>query len=100
MRRSLWILAAIAGLVLAAGITVAASRLSTVQVGLSSEPLRAGESLAPAPTPVKRPARPKRRRPAPTATPTPTPTATPTPVPTIDDHGGHRGHGGGHGSDD
>jgi hypothetical protein len=52
MRRSafLWMLAALGGLVLVAGMTLAASRLSTLQVGLSSEPLQAGQALAPAAT--------------------------------------------------
>jgi len=50
MRRQtvLWILLAVLGLVVAAGVTAAAGRLSTQHVGLSSEPLSAGERLAPA----------------------------------------------------
>ena len=42
------ILLAIAGVVLVAGVTYAASTLSTQAIGLSSEPLSAGEDLAPA----------------------------------------------------
>src|SRR5688572_17476307 len=55
-RRSLlaWSLAAIAGLLVAAGITLAASELSSQQIGLSSEPLSAGDELgAPASTRVR-----------------------------------------------
>ena len=44
---ALWVLLALLGLVLAAGVTAAASRLSTQQIGLSSEPLSAGRALAP-----------------------------------------------------
>jgi hypothetical protein len=106
---ALWILAAVAGVLLVAGVTAAASSLSTQAIGLSSEPLTAGEQLTPRATPTpQQPGRKKtRKRPAPT--PTPTPTA----VPTVDDHGGgsdgHSGKGssgsddhgsGGHGADD
>src|SRR5688500_9707978 len=42
----LWSLAAVAGLLLAAGITLAASELSSQNIGLSSEPLSAGDRLA------------------------------------------------------
>jgi hypothetical protein len=113
MRRAalLWTLAAVGGLVLVAGMTLAASRLSSQTIGLSSEPLQAGRSLAPAdvartPAPTPR----KRAKPKPTPTPTPraiaTPRATATPAPpvpaaTVDDHGGHgRDDSSGHGSDD
>ena len=95
----LWTLAALAGILIAAGITLAASSLSSQHVGLSAEPLTAGERLVPAerrsatpsPEPSKTPQRRKRR---PKRTPTPTATA----VPTVqsepgDDHGG-RGRGG------
>jgi hypothetical protein len=110
----LWTLAAVAGLLIAAGITLAASSLSSQSIGLSSEPLTAGEQLAPertatstaTTTPQKREKRRAQRK------ATPSPTAAPTAVPTAelgDDHGGG-GHGsggggsgkggGGHGSDD
>src|SRR5690349_7047045 len=90
-RTALWILAAVAGVLVVAGVTAAASTLSTQSVGLSSEPLTAGEELAPTTTPTPTPRKPKR-----SATPTPTPT------PTVDDHGGSSGRSGssGHGSDD
>jgi hypothetical protein len=57
-----WLALALLGLVLAAGISLAASRLSSQHIGLSSEPLTAGEGLAPSGGDAKqRPAqRPKR----------------------------------------
>jgi hypothetical protein len=124
MRRPalLWTLAAVGGLVLVAGMTLAASRLSSQTVGLSSEPLQAGGSLAPAdatrtPSPTAKPRGAKQRKrarpkpPAPTAIPTPRAVVTaapapPAPVATVDDHGGHGSDDppgddhGGHGSDD
>ena len=105
MKLLLWILGALAGVVLAAGVTYAASSLSTQRIGISSEPVSAGQELAPkatatrtaTPTPTPR----KKAKPKPTATPQPTATA----IPTVDDHGGGSddhggGRGGGHGSDD
>jgi hypothetical protein len=102
-RTALWIGAAMAGLVVAAGLTTAAATLSDQRVGLSSEPLTAGEDLAPAATATASPTR--TARPRPTRTPRPRRTATPTPalrrtaVPTVDDNGGgdNSGHGGGGG---
>jgi hypothetical protein len=41
------IVAAVLGLALAAGITLAASQLSSQQIGLSGEPLSAGAELVP-----------------------------------------------------
>jgi hypothetical protein len=108
-----WILVGLAGLAVAVALSVAASNLSTQPIGLSNEPLRAGERLAPAvgarTTPTRKKA--KRRKPTPavkkTATtpaataPAPAPTVT-TPAPTTtsggDDHGGRRNRG--RGSDD
>jgi allophanate hydrolase subunit 2 len=43
-----WILLALAGLAVAVALSVAASNLSTQPIGLSGEPLRAGDRLAPA----------------------------------------------------
>src|SRR5688572_15296375 len=65
MRRAtvLWLLLAASGVMLVAGVTLAASTLSTQSVGLSSEPLSAGDELAPKETA--------------TATPRATATATP-----------------------
>ena len=93
-----WALLALLGLVIAAGASYAASRLTSQSPGLSSEPLTAGEALVPraatrtpTPTPTAtatahhRPRRP-RATPAPgpaltvTLTPTATATATPTTV--------------------
>jgi hypothetical protein len=118
MRRTLlWALAAFAGVLLVAGVTAAASSLSTQTVGLSSEPLSAGEQLTPrataTPTASATPKPPKKKR-KPKPTPTPAATAVPTAVPTVDDHGGddergddhggdsddHSGHGGGGDDDD
>jgi hypothetical protein len=73
-RAALWVLAALAGLALAAGVTYSAGRLSTQRIGLSSEPLSAGDELAPRTT-----ATPRR---ALTAAPTRTRTRTPTPAAT------------------
>jgi hypothetical protein len=83
MRSALaWTLAALAGLLIAVAITYAASTLSSQHVGLSSEPLTAGERLVP-------------QAARPTRTPTPRPrsraTATPTAPPAPsggDDSGG------------
>ena len=47
-RVAVWILVAVAGLAIAVVLSVAASSLSTQPIGLSAEPLRAGERLAPA----------------------------------------------------
>jgi septal ring-binding cell division protein DamX len=110
MKIALWILGALAGVVLAAGVTDAASSLSTQRIGLSSEPVNAGRELAPratatrtpTATPTSKPKK-KKRRPKPTATPRPAATAVPTAVPTVDDHGGKGGGddsgGGGRGRD-
>ena len=77
---------AVGGLVLAAGLTTAASTLSGQSVGLSAEPLSAGESLAPSETATPSPS----PRPTRTATPRPTPHphATPDLDAGADPHGG------------
>jgi hypothetical protein len=54
-----WVVAAVLGLALAAGITLAASQLSSQRVGLSGEPLSAGDRLVPRAQP-----RPTQRRPS------------------------------------
>lgn len=103
-RMAVWFGAALAGLVVAAGLTTAAAQLSNQRVGLSSEPLTAGEDLAPTATPTATPT--PTRTPTATRTPRPKPrrTATPTParttVPTVDDHGGDDNSGKGSGGDD
>ena len=94
MRRVLWFLGALAGVVLAAGVTYAASSLSSPQVGLSGEPPSAGADLSPRTTATPTPKRTATPRPKPkrTATPRPRPTTVPVPTaaPTVDDHGGER----------
>jgi hypothetical protein len=89
MRRPViaWTLAALGGIVVAAALTIAASRLSSQEIALSSEPLQAGQALAPRSTPA--PARPaptptprRRHRPRHQATPAPAPAPVITPVPT------------------
>ena len=110
MKIALWILGALAGVVLAAGVTYAASSLSTQRIGLSSEPVNAGRELAPratarrtpTATPTPKPKEEEAAAPKPTATPRPTAIAIPTAVPTVDDHGGGGGDdsgGGGRGRD-
>lgn len=44
-----WILLALLGLLAAVAVGVAAAALTSRQIGLSSEPIRAGEALAPQP---------------------------------------------------
>jgi uncharacterized membrane protein YgcG len=88
-RTALWILAAVAGVLVVAGVTLAASTLSTQTIGLSSEPLTAGDELAPRETATPAPDKPRKREHEPhrsgaddrTGTPTSTPSST-------DDHGG------------
>ena len=61
-----WVVAAVLGLVLAAGITLAAGQLSSQRVGLSGEPLSAGDRLVPRgrpqppPLPASVPSRPSK----------------------------------------
>lgn len=45
-----WVALALVGLLIAGGVAVLGSNLASRQIGLSSEPLRAGDALAP-PTP-------------------------------------------------
>jgi hypothetical protein len=47
---ALWLLAAVAGIVIAAGITWATSQITSQHIGISSEPLSAADQLAPAET--------------------------------------------------
>ena len=44
-----WIILALLGLAVAVAVGIAASELTSQQIGLSSEPLRAGRELAPKP---------------------------------------------------
>lgn len=62
-----WIALAAAGIAVAAGVSVAASRLAQQPIGLSSEPLSVARGLAPPPLPGirgGRPPRPSRPQPA------------------------------------
>ncbi len=118
-RRTLAIVvAAVAGLFVAAGLTTAASTLSNQSVGLSSEPLTAGGALAPeetaepspSPRPTRSPTPRPTRSPKPRRTATPAPTRTAAPPVEDDDNSGHggggdddssgRGRGRGRGGDD
>ena len=111
-----WALAALAGLLLAAGLTLAVSELTSQHVGLYDESPDVGRELvvstAPSTTarrsarPSSRSARPRRRRPGPRRRPRRPPT--PPPVTTTDDNrgsggdddGSGRGRGRSGGSDD
>jgi hypothetical protein len=103
-RRNLAIVvAAVAGLVVAAGLTTAASTLSDQSVGLSSEPLTAGGGLAPAETVSPSPTPTRSATPSPTRSSRPTSTPEPTRTAVDDDHSAHGvdddcgGHGSGRG---
>lgn len=105
-RTGLWVLLALLGLVLAAGVTAAASELSNQRVGLASEPLSAGDDLAPPAqqrqAKKKSPARsntPSTPSTSPTTTTAP-PVVTPLPVEPGDDHGSGRGRSDHDGDDD
>ena len=81
-----WVVAAVLGLALAAGITLAASQLSSQRVGLSGEPLSAGDQLVPRAQP-----RPTQRRPShpsrPAHPPQPSQPSQPSQPPSGDDGG-------------
>ncbi|MGB7587377.1 MAG: hypothetical protein WBM00_01570 [Solirubrobacterales bacterium] len=118
-----WIGLALLGIAIAAGISIAASRLASRQIGLASEPISAGDALAPAAQPRSvHPSRPRHRH-RPTTTPAvttpPTTTIAPPPTPEVPEtvapepqpeepshtgsgdgeHGGGGGGGGGHADD-
>jgi hypothetical protein len=69
-----WVALALVGLLIAAAVAVLGSSLASRQIGLSSEPLRAGDALAP-PTISQpgtgKPAHPRGNEPAPTSKPQP-----------------------------
>lgn len=121
-----WLGLALLGILIAAGVSIAASRLASQQIGLASEPISAGDALAPARRALAKPAKParhgssKNQRTTTSATPpppvttasppqstTPAPPAT-VPVPLVPSTGsghpsggdGEHGHGGGHHADD
>jgi len=88
LRRILvWTLLALAGLLIAVGVTTAATSLTSQRVGLQAEPLDAGVELAPR----------SRREDRSTPTPTPDASATPSPDAGDDDDGSGRGRGRGGG---
>lgn len=118
-----WIGLALLGLAIAAAVGIAASNLASREIGLASEPIEAGDALAPASIPKPQPEAPTttQARPRPTTPSTTTPQTTPaapSPVPenpppastpTVetqpgggDGEGGgeHHGDGGGSGADD
>jgi len=92
---------ALLGLVIAAGVSLAASRLSSQHIGLSSEPLSAGQQLSPVQTTTTTEHRTththttRTAKPPKAVAPTITRSVTTTPQRTTDNHGS-----GGHGSDD
>lgn len=114
-----WIGLALLGLAIAAAVAIAASHLTSQQIGLASESITAGDKLAPAARSTDAGKRPANRShtgttPA-TTTPASPPTTTVTPPPTVpppvttappsssdsgDDHGSSGGHVGGGGADD
>lgn len=85
-----WVTLAVMGLVIAVGVSYAASQLSKPKVGLTSEPVSGVTELAPKSASSKRTRQPSRRdrapeRPAPTTTSTTTTTPVPTPQAGDDD---------------
>ena len=102
-----WIVVGLLGLVLAAGVSYAATLLSSQRIGLAAEPPSAGEDLAPAAarttTATARPARTTTARTVPrtSTAPAPVQTAPPTAAPTqsspapATSSGGDDGEGGG-----
>ena len=105
-----WIGLALLGLVIAAAVALAASHLASQQIGLASEPISAGDALAPAAQTSHRGRGPRRHghqgeatTTAPTVPEPPTTTVPTAPTPPgegIDDHGSSGSDGGGGGGDD
>lgn len=87
-----WIALALIGLLIAAGVAAAASRLASEQIGIASESVSAGDQLAPA---VRRAASQTDPQPKPLPPAEPETTTTES-----DDHGGDDDSGDDHGSDD
>jgi hypothetical protein len=104
-----WFLLALLGIAIAAGVSVAASRLASQQIGLASQPISAGDALAPArqkPQPNQPPRHPHggndRTAPVPATPPARTETSEPEPTsptlaPPVEPHSGtgHDGESGG-----
>jgi hypothetical protein len=114
-----WLGLALLGIAIAAGVSIAASRLASQQIGLASQPISAGDALAPAVSRENPRHRHSRRQPAhhqtstePSTTPGTPPTSSeppstaPATAPPESSHspGGHDGEqnagGGGGGADD
>jgi hypothetical protein len=85
----LWTLLALAGLLIAVGVTTAATSLTSQRVGLQAEPLDAGVELAPSSR--------RENRATPTPTADPTPDASPSPEAGDDRGSDDSGHGRGRG---
>jgi hypothetical protein len=110
-----WFGLALLGILIAAAVSIAASRLASQQIGLASQPISAGDALAPAAE--KKPlhhAKARHRRPenhtpsqtAPNAAPEPEPQPAetqptePAPLPAEPHAGGESDHPGGEAADD
>ncbi len=97
-----WIALALLGIAIAAGVSIAASRLASQQIGLASQPISAGDALVPQPSNSQK--NPKTPPPKTSTTPSPPTTipASPTTpvVPNPSGGGEGDGGGGGGGSDD
>jgi hypothetical protein len=85
-----WIGLALLGILIAAGISIAASRLASQQIGLASQPISAGNALAPPGVKRETPKPPSHSHagqqkahhsPSPAANPTPEPAPEPTTAP-------------------
>ena len=57
-----WLGLALLGILIAAGVSIAASRLASQQIGLASEPISAGDALAPAKRALAKPPKPATHR--------------------------------------
>jgi hypothetical protein len=90
-----WIVLALVGLLIAAGVAVAASRLASEQIGIASESVSAGDQLAPV---VRQAA--NHTNPSPQPKPQPTTESEPTTTTESDDHGGDDSGSDDHGGDD
>jgi hypothetical protein len=88
-----WIVLALLGLLIAAGVAAAASRLASEQIGIASESVSAGDQLAPA---VRQAA--SQTNPSPK--PQPPPAEPETTTTESDDHGGDDDSGDDDGGDD
>jgi hypothetical protein len=98
-----WLGLALLGLAVAAVVSVAASRLVSQQIGIASEPISAGDALAPvaARRPVHRTPAPDHRGPATNPQPQAPSTAPETTAPEPSSHGdGDEDGGGGEEADD